>query len=266
MTILKSTINLRARVLLVYSFSLIRLLCNPKKLIWILQIKLKARFLPADVLPSYEHRFLFDIIDEPSAFIDIGFNKGQFSSLALIKRPKSRVLAFDPSPESSAFYAPPLLKAFPHRFTFYNLAVGDRDELIVLNRAISFDNNSLLIPTDENIRKFPRAAMSHQSETVSMTRLGSIDFRDFGNSLFLKVDVQGFEIFVLRGLGESLAKKIRWIYVELAGLSLYHGQASSLEIKSYIYSLGFSLVSDYNIHKDPSTGSVIYCDSLFERV
>jgi FkbM family methyltransferase len=176
MSILKPTINLRVRVLLIYSFSIIRLLCNPRKLIWVLQIRLKASFLPADVLPSYEHRFLFDIIEEPSAFVDIGFNKGQFSSLALIERPNSRVLAFDPSPESSAFYAPPLLKAFPHRFTYYNFAVGDRNELIGLNRAISFDNNSLLLPTDENIRKFPRAAMSNQSETVSMTRLDSIDF------------------------------------------------------------------------------------------
>jgi FkbM family methyltransferase len=175
-------------------------------------------------------------------------------------------LAFDPSLESKCIYAPPISQAFPERFHFFNVALGDRNFLGNLNKAISFDNNTLLQPTDENIGQFPRAAMTHQSESVSVTRLDSIDFQDFGDTLFLKIDVQGYEIFVLRGIGDALIKKIRWIYIELAGVNLYYGQASSLDIKAYIYSMGFTLISDYNVYKDPTSGRTVYCDSLFERI
>ena len=245
--------------------SFARLFKSPMRLCWFLRVRLNAPFLPLDVLPSYEHRHLPNFVSCPSLFIDVGFNKGQFSSLMLLKFPDSNVWGFDPSPQSSAKYAPILCAAYPSRFSFYNVALGNRDCSAHLNQAVSFDNNSLLRPTSINVSRFPRAAILQDLLTVKCCRLSSFQSRMPEDNIFLKIDVQGYEMQVLEGATSSLFERIRWIYVELTDLDLYEGQAKADEIRSYIHSLGYDLVADFNVSFDQARSKITYCDSLFVR-
>jgi FkbM family methyltransferase len=245
--------------------SIIRLFMSPRRMCWAVYVRLKAPLLPLDLLPSYEHKHLSNIVDRPFLFIDVGFNKGQFSSLMLIKFPDSDVWGFDPSPQSSSKYAPILTSLFPSRFTFYNIALGDQDCSAYLNQALSFDNNSLLCPTSINVSRFPRVAILQDSIAVQCFRLSYFQKHMPEDNIFLKIDVQGYEMQVLKGVDLSLFERIRWIYVELTDLDLYEGQAKADEIRSYILSLGYYLVADFNVSRDHARNKIVYCDSLFAR-
>jgi FkbM family methyltransferase len=258
--------QLLAKKFAIKILSLVRLALAPRKLLWFIRVRSFAPFLPIDVLPSYEHKFLANLISDPSLVVDVGFNKGQFSSLILLLFPSTKVIAFDPSPQSLSKYVSPLYDAFPSRFKFSNVAVGDQDSCVALMEAISFDNNSLLRPTEANVTRFPRVALVSNTLTVPCVRLQSFFEGEMpSDDIFLKIDVQGYELQVLQGVGASLFEKIRWIYVELTELSLYEGQASAREIKFFLYSIGYILVGDYNLHLEAGSGQVEYCDSLFIR-
>ena len=57
-----------------------RLLFKP---FWLIFFKINNRKSPKSIITSFEHRKLKKYIVSPSLILDIGFNKGQFSSLAL---------------------------------------------------------------------------------------------------------------------------------------------------------------------------------------
>jgi len=266
MVFLKSRFQILSKRVGIAMASMARFLLSPRRLYWFLRVRLKAPFLPLDLLPSYEHKHLSKIIKHASLFIDVGFNKGQFSSLILLQFPHSKVWAFDPSPQSSLRYAPILSAAFPSRFSFYNFALGDQDCFAPLNQAISFDNNSILRPSQANIARFPRAVMIKDSITVQCRRLQSFESEMPSDNVFLKIDVQGYEMQVLKGAGSTLFKRIRWIYLELSDLSLYEGQSSADEVRYFISSLGYVLAADFNIHYDETSSHILYCDSLYVRI
>ena len=52
------------------------------KLFWLICFKIKYKKSPKSIITSFEHRKLKKYIFTPNLILDIGFNKGQFSSLA----------------------------------------------------------------------------------------------------------------------------------------------------------------------------------------
>jgi hypothetical protein len=85
----------------------------------------------------------------------------------------------------------------------------------------------------------------------------------FGN-VFLKLDVQGYEKFVLEGAAESF-KHIKLIQLEISLVPLYHGELLLAEMILYMERLGYKLYNLMNGFNNFETGQLFQVDGIFVR-
>lgn len=81
----------------------------------------------------------------------------------------------------------------------------------------------------------------------------------------LKLDVQGFEMEVLKGGAKTIKNHINYIIVEANFVKLYENQPTFTELNRYLNELGFELKTmlDFNFGKDKS---YIEADFLYHKV
>ncbi len=86
-----------------------------------------------------------------------------------------------------------------------------------------------------------------ESSTLSVTvrRLDAVLAEPLTRRSLLKIDVQGFELEVLKG-AHQLLPQIDAVYVEASDVELYQGQALIAEIKSLLTEAGFRVVGSFN--------------------
>jgi hypothetical protein len=85
-----------------------------------------------------------------------------------------------------------------------------------------------------------------------------------GDRAFLKVDVQGYELEVLRGAEETLGQADA-VEVELSLVPLYEGAPTAEEVTAHLEALGFTRRAQEPAWRHPQTGEVLQVDALFER-
>ncbi|WPL13852.1 FkbM family methyltransferase [Thiorhodovibrio litoralis] len=79
----------------------------------------------------------------------------------------------------------------------------------------------------------------------------------------LKIDVQGFELEVLKG-ATALLPEIDTIYVEASDVELYQGQALHAEIEDFLVAAGFRVAGHFNAQFEQ--GERVQADWLFRRM
>ena len=97
---------------------------------------------------------------------------------------------------------------------------------------------------------------------VEVARLDSVLEGLVAAPALLKIDVQGFEFDVLRGLG-SLAASVEWIYVETSFVELYKGQRLHGDVAALLNDIGYERSVEHNVTMD--RGRKIQADVLFCR-
>jgi len=104
------------------------------------------------------------------------------------------------------------------------------------------------------------------SEDVQIHRLDSLarDIVHAGDRIFLKLDVQGFELEVLQGAQETLGQ-ISAIEVELSTRTVYVGQSLLHEVVAYLCERDFEIVSLEPLSFDRGTGYLRQVDALLIR-
>tara|TARA_Y100001978_G_scaffold200121_1_gene215749 strand:+ start:696 stop:1496 length:801 start_codon:yes stop_codon:yes gene_type:complete len=247
-------------------YTFIRFFFNPSRIFWLIKVKLLNKRIPLKTLPSFEHRHILKIDPFPDNIIDVGFNKGQFSSLILIFKKKVSIYAFDPNVGETIFIANKIKNSYPQRFEFFNFALGDVIESKFLNLAVSSDNNSFMKPTIENEDLYSKVLLTGKKSKVLIKTLSSVNFKLNSSNNLLKIDVQGFELKVLKGISNKLYKKIKWIYIEVSEIKMYKGQGSLKMIDDFLRENGFFLEKKFNIVRSSYDKKIIYCDSLYKKV
>ena len=222
-----------------------------------------GRFRPAllrGVAATVEHMPAFDG-HKFDAVVDIGANRGQFALLMAGMFPDARILAFEPLVEPFR----KLLEITAHLpgVRAFNAAIGDTRGSMPMNVAKRDDSSSLLPITAMQERIFPdtgRARVDH----VHVAPLG--DFMnefDLGRPSLLKIDVQGFELEVLKGSADCL-ERFDVVYVEASFIQLYEGQPFASDIIDYLHHRDFRLSGIYNLSQT-ADGRAVQADFLFER-
>jgi hypothetical protein len=89
-----------------------------------------------------------------------------------------------------------------------------------------------------------------------------IDLEGLPHPVMLKIDVQGAELDVLRGI--SGFDYVDFIYVELSFVELYDGQALFEDVRSYLVERGFKLRGVFNQVYTEQYGPT-QADCLFAR-
>ena len=103
-------------------------------------------------------------------------------------------------------------------------------------------------------------------ETVKMSCLDSLraELLSQDDRVYLKLDVQGYELQALRGAEKTLSQ-IQVIDTELSLASLYEGQPSFGEMTDWLGDAGFDLVSLGTAFRDPKSGRLLQLDGIFAR-
>lgn len=180
-------------------------------------------------------------LDDPLVVIDVGCREGEASSWKPFD-PRVRLIGFEPD----AAECDRLASDFdgPAERTFIPLALGDRTGNATLHATRSPQSSSLYPPSPEAIELHPQLAAHEEvgRREISLTTLDTWIAETSPANLphFLKLDVQGSELDVLRGAERSL-ERARAIQLEVEFERLYEGQALFGEIDAYLRDRGYVL-------------------------
>ena len=206
----------------------------------------RGAFLRHGVAPAIEHEAVLRGLDFDFV-ADVGANRGQFSLVCRHVRPQARIVAFEPLPEPAALYR--ALFGDDPGVRLHACALAPRRGEMTMHVSGREDSSSLLPISDLQSRNFPG------TEGVGVCRVpvGPLsDFvgpQDLGGQNLLKIDVQGFELEVLKS-AESLLPQFRWVYAECSFVPLYEGQALADEVIQWLKTRRFDLIGRFN----PSRG------------
>jgi FkbM family methyltransferase len=232
-----------------------------KKLFELLRTPAYWRGAVRGVAASVEHeRFLRN--GSYGSILDVGANRGQFALAARKHQPTAMIFAFEP------LDAPALLfrRMFGNdkKVHLINKALGSCQKFQQINISERDDSSSLLPIGSGQTAVFPgTGAMG--VETVEVTTL-DLEARSLNlcSPVLLKIDVQGFELEVLRGARECLSL-IESVYVELSYLELYTGQPLAHEVMDWLREYGFVVSGVYNT-VFAADGRPVQSDVYFRRI
>lgn len=211
------------------------------------------------VAPAIEHGPLLRSL-QSDLLLDVGANRGQFSLVARLEHPEWRIHAFEPQPGEAAVYRQ--IFQGDARITLHEVALGDQPGEADLHLSRRRDSSSLLPIGELQAKLFPSTEEvgTHRVKVLTLDSLRR-HWPD-ARRILLKLDVQGFELGVLRGAVETL-RQSAYVYAECSEVPLYTGQALYPEVAAFLGSHGFRPSRRLNEQFDD--GKLIQADHLFER-
>ena len=204
--------------------------------------------------PSVEHFKIVKKCISINTFLDVGANKGQFSLLVNSLFPKKNILAFEPIRSEYEIYK----KIFNNEKNVkcFNVGLGNKIETKQLYLTKSKDSSSFFKPSKIQNNLF-RNTNVFSTEIVNIKKLSSFLHR-LKKPIFLKIDVQGYELKVLKGADLN---QIQYIYLEGSYVRLYENQPLIKDIVKYVSYRNFKLIGEYNLIK--KNNKKIQADFLF---
>jgi FkbM family methyltransferase len=222
------------------------MLRKARKLLQLLQHRLYWRPVRYGVAAAIEHVPLLRH-RKFATILDAGANKGQFALVARAHNPAARVYAFEPMAKASAIFS--TVFSADINTTMIRSALGSTRETTIMNVSGRADSSSLLPIGSLQSDTFPGTAAIGQ-ETISVQRLDDLaPALEILAPALLKIDVQGFELELLKGATQSLAK-FSDIYVELSFVPFYDGQPLAAEVIAWLGQHDFALQGIYNFTPD----------------
>lgn len=168
--------------------------------------------------------------------LDVGASRGQFATFARGIWPDARIVCFEPLQEASER----IREVVDGPVDVHVSAVGADTGTLTLNVS-GRDDSSSLLPIGRQATEFPGTAAAGSREVQVVTLEPFLD-GDVARPVLLKIDVQGFELEVLRGAGPGL-DHVDEILCECSFVELYTGQALAAEVVAYLHGRGFELVN-----------------------
>lgn len=194
--------------------------------------------------------------------LDVGANVGQYATGLRQSGFRGRIVSFEP--QSAQFARLQAAAAADPRWECRRLALGSEEGSAELRIGGSTETSSLL-EVEQHLAEVPEWRTAG-TETVPVARLDALApelLRD-GERVLLKIDVQGYELEVLRGATEMLGA-VHALEIELLLVPLYRDQASYLETLEHLDAAGFRLASVSPGYVHAPSGHMVYLDGLLVR-
>lgn len=219
------------------------------------------RFLRHGVAPAIEHAALlrklaFDFV------VDVGANRGQFSLVCRRVSPTAKIVAFEPLAEPATIYRG-LFGGDP-QVRLHEAALGATSGTMTMHLSARDDSSSLLPIASAQTDNYPGSGEVGTREVAIMTLPEAIAPGEMGRRSLLKIDVQGYELEVLKSAGVLLSR-FEWIYVECSYVPLYEGQPLADEVIAFLVERGFALSGHYNVSFVKGAPEPLQADLLFVR-
>ena len=172
--------------------------------------------------------------------IDIGSNKGQFVLLIEKLFNNKVIYSFEPIYESlkkqKNFFK------YKKNLFFYNIGLGNEKSKKIINITNRIDSSSFL-KVNQNEYKNDDYIIKEERE-ISMNTLDEVMINEqIKEPILIKIDVQGFELEVLKG-GVNFLKKTKFIIIEVSDKEIYKNQSTQIEVKNFLNRNGFEALKE----------------------
>ena len=197
---------------------------------------------------------------------DIGANVGQFGSELRSYGYQGEILSFEP--QWGAYQHLSTAAAPDPLWHTYHYAFGEVPGTTTINLSQNSHSSSLLPMLAAHLESAPDSAYVGREE-IEVRTLDDF-WQDHGpqysdRRIMLKIDVQGFEKYVLAGATNFLPHA-SLIELEMSLVELYNGEMLYLEMMAYLRTLGFgTLLTLIPGHNNPKTGRLLQFDGVFGR-
>lgn len=199
---------------------------------------------------------------KPSTILDIGANRGMFSRCAHYIFPGAMIHAFEPLHDCYTELSH-LQNQIPN-MVCYQIALGESDGEAVIHRS-SYDYSSSLLPMAElHKQAFPYTASERLEPIPVRTLDGLLGTPPLPRPLLVKIDVQGYELPVIRG-GWNVLSKADYVICETSFVPLYSGQALFEDVYGAMHALGFRFRGQLGELTHPKSKAALQIDALFVR-
>lgn len=195
---------------------------------------------------------------QPDVIIDVGANKGQFLLDARTAAPDARCIAFEPLPTEFAVLET-VHGGDPH-VELRPMAIGASEGMATLHVSAAADSSSLLRISSTQNQMFPGTAEVGEIEVPVSTLDTQLDDVALTRRSFVKIDVQGGELEVLKG-GPHTLSQVGYVYVEASFVELYQEQPLIGDVNRYLCEHGFDL--DHVSHLSTVDGVPVQADFLY---
>ncbi len=193
--------------------------------------------------------------------VDGGAYRGDFSLGILSVFPTATVFAFEPQFASwsllcEAAGVNPQIKVFRQ-------ALGSHCGEAVLHINKYPLTSSLSPSSAEGLKYFEGFVQPTGTEMVEVVTLRELAAKESLSCFdILKLDLQGYELEALRGLGD-LVETVKLIFTEVEYVPLYEGCPLFSEIDQYLRRHDFCLYQLYGLVRSPIDGRLLYGDAVF---
>lgn len=194
-----------------------------------------------------------------STVLDVGASRGQFALFSIENFPDAEIISFEPQPGPAS----ELKSLLGDRVRLIETALGPEPGTASMNISGRDDSSSLLAIGKRQEEEFPGTGVDHTIEVAVSTLDREVE-RPFNRPCLLKMDVQGFELSVLKGASETV-KNVDVAFIECSFVELYEGQALADEVILFMADAGFRLAGVYGVVYS-SDGSAVQGDFLFRRL
>jgi FkbM family methyltransferase len=193
--------------------------------------------------------------------IDIGANRGQFAHEIRRAGYRGRILSIEPLEEPYLELSRSAAK--DSHWTAVRSAVGAGAGVASIHVAANGGASSSLLPMLDLHRSAAPEANYVGEERVEVRTLDSVaqPHRESGDRVFMKIDVQGFELQVLEGGPETLSGS-SMVQVEMSLIPLYEGAPTYEDVLAVLGRKGLQLVGIEPGIADRS-GMLLQMDGLF---
>jgi FkbM family methyltransferase len=201
---------------------------------------------------------------EVDLLVDVGGFVGTYGQEAREMGYKGEIISFEPIKASYE-----KLKANADKdpkWICHNLGFGIKNEELTINIAGNFASSSLLGMHKNHTDLAPDTAYQ-ATETIQIKRLDEVitpAIAKHYKSIYLKIDVQGYELNVLAGATEVLPY-INVIQAEISFVPLYEQGPLYNEVISKLDEFGFELFTILPELKDPRNGRLMQGEGIFIR-
>ncbi len=184
-----------------------------------------------------ESIYLSKILKDDFVFLDVGANQGEFSLFASKYVKSGRIIAFEPVQENF------------NRLTI-NLELNDIQNCESFKFGLSDKNDFLPIYTDDSATEgggineglstlFRSETKGSFQEQIELKVFDEVFENEFKRIDFIKIDIEGSELFALKGMRNSLLKFKPEILLEINEDCFLAAGYSSKEILNFLFELNY---------------------------
>jgi FkbM family methyltransferase len=180
---------------------------------------------------------------EINCALDVGAYHGEFARHLREIGYRGRIISLEPVADN--FQVLEDCRAGDPEWHAYQMALGETKGTGEIRVFSGLTFHSFLDPSEYGRLRFPEKLQIERTESVAIERLDNILgglIEGIANPrIFLKVDTQGYDLEVLRGLGADI-DKIIGLQIEVALAPIYEGMTNSfIDATVYLQELGFRL-------------------------